>query len=163
METIPTLRQKSIHDAKNPLLILNAAQGDLASLLSKAKHLAALQEAILPLLDPTVKKHCQAANVNDDTLVILTANGSAATQLRFQTPDLLKQFQGHPALAQFKHIQIKVRPPLAPSQKLPANTPARKMQPLSVKSAQMIRETAATIDDPELRAAMLNMAENSED
>ena len=147
------------HDAKNPLLILNAAQGDLASLLAKAKHLAALQEAILPLLDPAVRKDCQVANVNGDTLIILAANGSAATQLRFQTPDLLKQFRSHSQLVPFKHIQVKVRPPLAPSQKLPANTPARKMQPLSVKSAQMIRETAAIIDDPELRAAMLRLCE----
>lgn len=147
-------------DPKRPLTILNAEPGDLTYVLSKARTLTALQTAFSGLLEAPLAKHCQVANSDNATLTVLVNNGTTATQLRFLVPELLAQFRHHPSLQAFLTITIKVRPPLAPSQKRGAEPKGRSCLPLSAESAQQLCDTAAGISDEKLKAALLRLAKN---
>jgi hypothetical protein len=75
--------------------------------------------------------------VNGGILVLIVANGSVATQLRFQIPDLLKKFKLDPILKRIHDIQCKVRP--APSSSR-VDKASNTMPTLSPESAQIMRD-----------------------
>lgn len=147
-------------DPKRPLAILNAQPGDLAYVLMKAGTLNALQDAFASLLEPLLAKNCLVANTENATLTVLVNNGTTATHLRMLVPELLAQFKQHPTLKAYTQLVIKVRPPLAPSQKRASEPKGRACRPLSAASAQQLCDTAAGIEDEGLRAALLKLAKN---
>ncbi len=67
--------------------LLQPNHRDLQTVLSKVKAIANLNQLVTPLLEPTLRPHCQVANLSSGILVMLAANSSVATQLRYQTPD----------------------------------------------------------------------------
>ncbi len=145
------------HDPKAPLNILDGEGQELAHILSKARLLAQVQAAFQALLAPALAKHCQVANTENNTLTILVNSGTTATQLKFMSEGLLAQFPGAPLLAPYAHLNIKVRPPLAPSQKQRQTTVRRPANPLSAENAAQVREAAMRIENEELKAAMLRL------
>ncbi|SRR5579883_131859 len=126
---------------------------ELQFVLAKAKKLAELNQKIATYLDPHLRLHCQVANLERGRLVLLAANGAAATYLRFQSAELLKQFQQDPALQSIREIHCIVRPPLTS-----AATPGTQMKPLSPQAAQSVKEIAQSLDDPRLRKIMEKIA-----
>lgn len=131
---------------------------ELESIFAKVQKLEELNKALISFLDPTIQEYCQAANLIGHKLVVLVANGSIATQLRFQSADLIKKFRQHSLLAGVDEIQCKVRPPLAPSARATPRPRGKKMQPLSAETAEIVREMAETISDPKLKEIMERIA-----
>lgn len=151
------------HDPKAPLSILDGEANELAHILSKARLLAQVQAAFQGLLPPVLAKHCQVANTENNTLTILVNSGTTATQLKFMNDELLGMLSSNPLLAPYRHLNIKVRPPLAPSQKQQAATVRRPANPPSAENAAQLREAAMGITDEGLKAAMLRLAERKKE
>lgn len=130
---------------------------DLKFIFDKVRALNLIQEKVQTHLDPVVAKYCQVANLAENRLVLLVANGSVATQIRFMTNELLKKFSQDPSLQHIRQIECKVRPVKT---KIREDNKAYQVQPLSVDTAAIVRELADTIEDPKLREIMLRISEH---
>ena len=119
----------------------------------KTQQIQLVQEKLKTILPPPLCDHFVLANIDKETLTLHTDSSAWAARLRFKTPDILsfaRQLHDidHPA-----SIRIKV----VPSAGQPG--PAKRTISLSSKSAQLIRETAATITDPHLRDALMRLSQ----
>lgn len=135
---------------------------ELKPVLAKIKELEELHRKVATFLEPHIAPYCQVANIIGRRLILVVANGSIATQLRFQTIDLVRRFREDPILKNINDIHCKVRPFEPPG--LNQRPPARKnpnMQPMSHATADIMREIAASIEHPKLREIMEKIAKNS--
>lgn len=136
---------------------LQSDQQDLPLLFAKIKALTELDQHLTKHLEPTIRQYCQVANVVGNRLILLAANGSIATQIRFQTPDLLRKFKSDVKLKYIQDILCKVRP--APSRQADRAKPASSpMRALSPTTANIVKEIAESIEDPKLREVMERIA-----
>lgn len=142
--------------SKKVTTLLQSDQRDLGYIFSKAKELEKLNQRVMPYLGTTLAKYTQVANLTAKQLVLLVANGSVATQIRFQTSELLEQFSKDPVLSMVKSIHCKIRP--APSSGMDGKAEKKPVAPLSVESAKIMRDIAASIEDPGVRAALERIA-----
>jgi len=132
---------------------------DLLAILRKAKLLNEINEQLAKYLPPEIMAYCQAANIIDNKLIILTANGSLATQIRLRTPTLLEQFKADPLLKNFKEIQPKVK--RETSTRPSRQKPKEKLAPLTPETAQMVYDIAQSISDPKLREILERIAKRT--
>ncbi len=139
---------------------LETATHDLKFIFNKIKAIQLIQQKVSSYLDPVLAKHCQVANIAENKLILLAANGSVATQVRYSTNEILNKFRQDPALQHIKHIECKVRP--AVPAKTTDNNKAYQIAPLSQDTAVIVRELAETIEDKKLRDIMLRIAEHTE-
>jgi hypothetical protein len=142
--------------SKKADMFLQSDNQDLRALFAKVKQLGDLNQKIIPYLDPSMTDYCQVANLVNGTLILVAANGSIATQIRFQANDLLRKFKQDPTLGNIRAIQCKVRP--LPSTTRQQPTTPTKMAHLSPETASIMRDIADSIDDPKLREAMRRIA-----
>lgn len=145
----------NIH-CKNTRTLLEGDHRDLRFLFRKIKTLEELNIKISACLSPDIRKYCQAVNFINGTLTLLAANGSAATQLRFLAPDLIRQFQKDESLSPIKRIECKVRPPHLTAPQLPAQQTS--MPLLSPQTAVIVKEIASSIKDETLRGIIERIA-----
>lgn len=139
--------------------LLQPNHRDLQTVLSKVKAIATLNQHIQPLLDPKLQPYCQVANLSNGILVMLATNSSVATQLRYQTADILTKLRSNPSLRHIKEIQCKVRPPIKITvERGQSNKKPEKMTPLSTETAETLLAMADTIEDPTLRATLQRIA-----
>lgn len=140
---------------------LQSSRQGLRPIFTKINLLAQLDLALDSVLDPPIRKYCQAANLSNGCLVLLVANASVTTQLRYQKINLLAELRKKEPCKSIKDIEIKVRPfflqPLR-STRLQKRTMPR----LSAKTAQAIKDCAAEIKDPKLQAIMRKIAQHTE-
>lgn len=129
---------------------------DWQFILTKVMTLKKWDDRLSAYLEPRIKKYCQVANVGGNRLVIITANGGIAMELRFQTTDLLRKFKQDPLLKTIQEIHCKVHPSFA--EPLAKSSPFKKMQALSTKTAEVVREMAASLEDAALREIMERIA-----
>jgi hypothetical protein len=147
---------------KSVLSYLQPTHRDLQTVLSKVRAIETLNNTLIPLLDPAIQQYCQVANLTKGILVILTANGSVASELRYQVPDLLKKLHKNPALKHIREIQSIVRPPMPIGvQRGSVAKKAHKTALLSQESAATLLAMAETIEDPELREVMTRIARHT--
>jgi hypothetical protein len=136
---------------------------DLQWVFSKLKQLDELNRKVSQYLDANIRNYCQVANLKDGHLMLVTANASIATQIRFQTVDLLKKFKQDPLLQKIQAIHCKVRPPLTwPATSQAFIVPLKKMKPLSHETAEFVREIAESLEDPQLKEVMKRIAGRTE-
>ncbi len=133
-----------------------ASHHELQSIIAKINHLQQLSQKISPYLDPDLTHFYKIANLIGNKLIIVAANGSIATQLRFQVTDLLKKFSLDPELKHIHQIECKVRP--ASSFSSPMRMQRTKMPLLSPETAELIRNMAENIEDKVLREIMERIA-----
>lgn len=139
---------------------LKPASNELLTVLSKVQAIDRLNKVFKPLVDDKYQRYCQVANLTNGVLVVLTANGSVATQMRYQTRDLIKALRKDPAFSHIKDIQFKVRPRQAPVFERPVDKSKERKPatPLSSDTAELLLDMASTIEDPTLRAIMEKIA-----
>lgn len=137
--------------AKAPAALLREAK-PLQALLNEAKRLSQLQALLERHLEPAASEHCKVAAWRDGQLLLIVSNGQWATRLRYREKRLLTQLA---ALAEFNGLQriiFKVRPPDNPPQN------ADRKVSLSPSAARSIQDSAESISDPQLRAALERLA-----
>lgn len=145
---------------KTPEDLLQAGGRDLDFVISKVKRLSEIQSLIAKYIDPTLMKYCQVANMLDQRLTLIVANGTIATQIRFLSNELLKKFKQDPQLHTIQHIDCKVRPTQSATARMELQKP--KFAPLlSNDSAAIVNEIAESITDPKLRQIMQRIAKRN--
>jgi len=142
---------------------LQSGNHDLRSLFAKVRVLEDINRKVSAYLDKNIVDYCQVANLLGNRLVILAANGSIATQLRFQITDLLRKFKQDAQLKHIHHIDAKVHPGFTrgPTQQS-APPKGKKMPPLSAATAATIRDFAESLDDPKLKEVMKRIAQHTD-
>lgn len=142
---------------KKAMHYFSSDDNDLQFVLARAKKLSHIATKVMAYLDPTIAPYCQIANLTGNKLIILTANASIATQIRFQTADLLPRLQAdeEPALKIIRSIHCKVQPDLL---KARHSCKTASVQKLSSATAEIVDAIADTLEDPKLRAIMKKIA-----
>lgn len=140
--------------------LLKTENSNLQTLLGKVKEIQQINDHFQPFLAPNLRKLAYVVNQISTRLIIMTANSAVATQIRYQTPDILARIKSNPALKHITYLHIKVSPALTPSSEIVLNSaPCKaKMAPLSMQTAQMVREMTEGLKDEKLKAAMLRIA-----
>jgi hypothetical protein len=145
---------------KKPHAYLNADNADLQFVFAKAKRLQELSRNVSVYFDANVAPYCQVANIEGNKLIVLVANGSIATQLRFQMADMLRKFRSDrdPRLQKITDIQYKVHPSFSPSPMAVNLKQKQNMPLLSAETAKSIRDFAESLQDPKLKEIMEKIA-----
>lgn len=143
--------------SKKVTTYLEGGRRELQTLFAKIRLIESYNVKITDYLDPVVRKYCQVANIVDKCLVMIVANSSIATQLRFQTHDLLQRFKEDSLLRNIKEIQYKVRP-YTHSRNRFNHSPPKELPLLSKETATIIHSIAESLEDPALRIAMEKIA-----
>lgn len=151
-------------DVLPALAFLQPSHKDLQTVLSKVKAIETLNDTLKPLLDPVLQTCCRVANLTNGVLVILTTNSSAATQLRLQTGDIVKNLRKNAALKHIREIQVKVWPfKPVDVERGPVTKKTGKAVQLSPETAQTLLAMAETIEDENLREIMRKISRHMEE
>lgn len=126
----------------------------LGQLFAQAKVLQRLQTRLESRLPPQLAQHCQVAALEQGVLTLHTDSPAWAAKLRFLTADLLHIFENDSATGGIKTIRVKARPPETSPH---TNQQAPRMSP---QTARFLRDVADTLDNSELRAALIRLSEN---
>lgn len=131
---------------------------DLQTVYEKINMLGQLSSKVMLHLDPIVAKYCQVANLVNGKLTLIVANGSVATQLRFQINEILRKIRQDPSLKHITSIECKVRPSQHQASTRLAATSPKIMPALSPQTAEIVKNIADSIADPELKEVMTRIA-----
>lgn len=133
---------------------------ELQTLLSKIRAISLLNETVKNLLPSHLQKYCQVANLSNGILVMLTANGSAASELKNHLNPLLHQLHQTPNLRHIREIEVKVRPTSTPVgvHRGKATKSPTKPAKLTATASAAVSAVAETIEDPRLREIMKKIA-----
>lgn len=137
--------------ARTPTALLRDAK-PLKALFGEAQRLARLQSLLESQLQPAARPHCRIASWRDGCLLLIITDGHWATRLRYQQPRLVRQLRGLEEFANLSRILFKVQP-LANQQR-----DAGHGLQLSRTASTHLEETAATVENPALREALLRLA-----
>lgn len=121
-------------------------------LLEHARHLARLQKLLERELPADLSRHCRVQNLRGGILFIQTDGSAWANRLRYLLPALQQKLHLPGEALPLRDIQVAVVPVQAapPVPKRPAK--------LTAATAQLLEESAAATDDPQLRAALQRLA-----
>lgn len=144
--------------AENGACMLNETTARPGSVLRKllvhARQIEALDQALKKCLEPPLSRHCQVANLTPSRLVLHARSPIWATRLRYVVPDVLECLRKSCGLPQRCQVQLRVSFAEAGVAEHPVNRPLR----LSAKSAAVVRDAALSIENPELRRALLRVS-----
>lgn len=147
-------------NAKKTSTLLQPSQTGLGNLLSKVKEWEVVNGFLATIIEPKLWKYCHVGGLQADTVTILAANGSIASQIRFQTADILMKCQSHPQFKSIRQIHCKVIPSFAYAANPTSNKVNLKknLSPLSPTTAATLQEIAQTIEDEKLREVLLRIS-----
>jgi hypothetical protein len=148
------------HREKHLKDFLIAGDTSLGGILLKANYLQILNKKFLTLLDKTLRNHCQIANLREDTLIIAAENASIATRLRYEAPALLTKLKLIPEFAELTSIQLYIAPKPLTKEYLTRHPHATIT--LSPENAQLLAQTANSVEDESLKEALLRLAAGSD-
>lgn len=143
-------------NSKKPLSYLDNEKS-VSALWHKLKKMEQLHAVVSPYLDKNIREYCKATSFINGKLTIIAANSSIATQLHFQSTDLVRKLKHEEIFKglQTIHCKIQVQTP-----RTSRASSKKKIKPLSAKSADIISEIADGIEDPKLREIMRRLARN---
>ena len=138
----------------NPLQVKKLLGGSQYSrLVSQARALLGLDGLIQELLPDALKTHCRVLSVRDETLVLAADSPVWAARLKFHSSQLVKQLNRQQTV-KLRTVRIRVRPPEKQLETERRNTPLK----LGINSATALRQAADSISDPDLKSALLRLA-----
>lgn len=133
---------------------------ELNFLFTKVNEIKRLHESVMPYIDKNMRDGVKVANMIGKRLILLADSGAIATYLRFNKSTLLIQFMQHPILKRFNDIHCIVRVAETLPRQVTKQT-ENKMPLLDAETGQIIKDIAATIDDPKLKAVMERIASHT--
>jgi hypothetical protein len=123
-------------------------------LLAEARVLKELDGLLDRHIPPPLNDHSRVLSLRDATLVLAADSPVWAARLRFHTPQLVKQLRDNPAV-KVRTVQVRVRPPQSLQV---AETGLPKPRQLSASNADALQQTARSVSDPGLKAALMRLA-----
>ena len=134
--------------------IINRSQ-HLKNLLLISRQQEQILNSIKQLLDTQLAAHCISAHYSKQCLRLYTDSSVWTSRLRFQSKSIARQLtaNGLPA----HKIDVRVIP--KSEKRTPANK-SRSARKISGQTAQNIAQTAGSIDDANLEAALLKLAKS---
>ena len=142
-----------------------ASLGEIVSSKSFAKVTATTSqlsklEAILGLyLDAGLRSACRISSFNAGVLSLVSAQAATASHLRYLSRIITQQLRQHAEFSELKQLRVLVYAP-------PMQAPERPKLPhlrLSAATAQLLRETAHLLDDPEISGALERLARHGDE
>ena len=138
----------------NPLQVKKLLGGSQYSrLVSQARVLLGLDGLIQELLPDALKTHCRVLSVRDQTLVLAADSPVWAARLKFHSSQLVKQLNRQQTV-KLRTVRIRVRPPEKRVATERRNAPLK----LGISSATALRQAADSVSDPDLKSALLRLA-----
>jgi len=131
----------------------------LMKLKVKMEQSQRLQQAWRDQIGDELATHTQAVSYEDGILKIQAESAAWASRLRQQGMQIVRQLRQRPAFRMIKKIQLRVMPDDNPAVKT-SNRSNRAH--LSEQSRELIGTVAEEINDPGLKAAMLNLSKTSD-
>jgi len=125
----------------------------LSRLSKRARYLSQLNYILQQVMPPQFSAHCQLANISEQTLIVHTDNASYASLLRFQANTLCKALSEHLTQPVTK-LEVKVRPKFSP-----IKTEITSTISLPKDAADALEQTAETMEEGPLKAALQRLAE----
>lgn len=139
---------------KNIGAILDSDSNIMREIHKKVHQHKALERLLAAYIDPSLLAHGTLTSYENGQLVIRVDNAAWATVWRYTTPTLLEELKKEPAFKELTDIQAKVAAPTA----APAVVPLPVARPLSAETAALLLDTAETIRNPALQAALRKCA-----
>lgn len=124
-------------------------------LLQRARQLKRLEEKICQLLPEGLAENCSLMNLQNGTLTLTTASPAWAARLRFFAPELLTQLKLRYSM-QLQTVRVRI----LPQTETDAETVFVQPMVLSMQNANLLAQTAKTVNDPGLREALYRLAAN---
>lgn len=124
------------------------------NLLARGRKLNQLSQLIQETLPDPAARHCRVANLRAKTLVLAVDSPAWSARIRFHSPEILRRLQQKSGI-QFNKTKIIVMPKhwfLKEKNKYSAR------HPISNQSAELILQTAESIDDTRLKKALSKLA-----
>ena len=118
----------------------------------KAKQLAKLTRLIKASLPVNCQDHVQVSDVREFQLVLLTDSPAWSSRLRLYSQNMIQMLEEHTNI-KVSRVLIKLSQPEKPVIK-----PVRKFRFLNKETARLIKQTAESIEDPDLQRALNNLA-----
>ena len=124
----------------------------LQQMSKRAQKLTQLNSILQEILPSQFAGHCQLANMTDNKIIIHTENAAIASLLRFHSATICKTFSSQ-LKVQIQRAEIKVKPNYQPARPAKSN-----MIDISNNNAALIAQTAAGMDDGQLKTALHKLA-----
>jgi hypothetical protein len=135
--------------------LLSAKKGDVAELVTHARQLGHLSSIVQAMLEPSVANHCQLAHFDGVRMVLIADTPAWASRLRYSISTLLAQLKQYSnKFHALTRIDVQVKPALPESP-----PPVTAQRRLSAEAARCLAESAEVIEDPNLKQALLRLAE----
>jgi len=134
-----------------PITDFLAGKTPLNTLLSQDRANNEILEQVRKKLPATLAAHCLAALLRDQQLVIYVESSTWSSKLRFLSRNLCRDLQsdGFPVTKITARVFLKNRP---------AKKPKHTVRKLTSDNASLLNQTAETIADPELSAALKRLS-----
>ena len=120
---------------------------------------------IRSVLPPEFDGHVKVANVRNNSLILVTDSPVWTTRLRQLSSHILQALKDNssnlPKTQIIHHIQIQTRYQASGSP--PPQRPVKQKPELSRNTAERLRQSADSIDDPQLKQALARLAKNVSD
>lgn len=141
--------------SNKPLHFATVCQSNqhLQQMSKRAQKLTHLNNILQEALPPQFVGHCQLANVKDNKIIIHTENAAIASLLRFHSATICKTLSSQLAES-IVRIDVKVKPSTPP----PQRPTTSKIIDLSNSNTALITQTAAGLDDGQLKTALEKLA-----
>lgn len=120
---------------------------------------------IRSVLPPEFHDHVKLANIRNNSLILVSDSPVWTTRLRQLSSHILQALKDNssnlPKTQMIHHIQIQTRYQASGSP--PAGHAARHKPGLTRNTAERLNQSAASIDDPELKQALTRLAKHVSD
>lgn len=144
--------------SNKPLHFATVCQSNqqLQQITKRAQKLTQLNSILQEILPSQFAGHCQLANLNDNKIIIHTESAAIASLLRFHSATICKTLSNQLAV-KIDRVEVKVKPGQSAQKSTRSNT-----IDMSDNNAALIAQTAAALDDGQLKTALHKLAKRGE-
>lgn len=137
--------------------VLQEADSELATLVTRTRKLQALTLTFRQVLDPELASHCYVGNIENDCLTVLVDSAAWASKLRFSSHSILHNLnQLNHMLSRINKLEVKIV-----NQRIEQPAPAYQKPQMNQENAKGLITLAESIDDNGLQAALTRLAQKA--
>jgi hypothetical protein len=125
----------------------------LRQLVEQARRNTELLQAVHQWLPAPLHLHCPAAHVQEGQLVLYTDSPAWVMRLRFSSPQLLEGLRKTVPNLRGVRVRVQLAQPVRQRQ--------RRRPTLPQSARDLLRETASSVDNPKLRAALERLSQSA--